>query len=82
MLDLEGTTRISVILPAKEVVDTVGGVLRTTAAPALALGLVDEILVVDAASQDGSARVAEQAGARVVQQTRADGAPGTCPGQG
>lgn len=68
LLDLKGTTRISVILPAKEVADTIGGVLRTTAAPALALGLVDEILVVDAASQDGSARVAQQAGARVVQQ--------------
>lgn len=56
---------ISVVLPAREVADTVGSIVERV----LALeGLADQVLVVDAASQDGTAEVAARAGAEVVQE--------------
>ncbi len=56
---------LSVVLPAREVADTVGSIVERI----LALdGLVDQVLVVDAASADGSAEVARAAGAEVRQQ--------------
>lgn len=59
---------VSVVLPAKECAGTIGAVLETTVAPAVQAGLVDEVIVVDAASRDGSAERATAAGAIVVQQ--------------
>jgi glucosyl-3-phosphoglycerate synthase len=64
----KGTTTVSVILPAKECAETVQDVLRTTVAAASAAGLVDEVIVVDAASRDGTAARAAAAGALVLQQ--------------
>jgi glucosyl-3-phosphoglycerate synthase len=64
----KGTTTVSVILPAKECAETVEDVLRTTVAAASAAGLVDEVIVVDAASRDGTAARAAAAGALVLQQ--------------
>lgn len=53
---------VSVVLPAREVADTVGAIVERI----LALdGLVDQVLVVDADSRDGSAEVARRAGAEV-----------------
>ena len=58
---------VSVCLPARECAGTVGEIvgelleLRET-------GAIDEVVVVDAASRDGTAAVAERAGARVLQQ--------------
>ena len=53
---------LSVVLPAREVADTVGTIVERI----LALdGLVDQVLVVDAASADGTAEVARAAGAEV-----------------
>ncbi|MEX1140691.1 MAG: glucosyl-3-phosphoglycerate synthase [Thermoleophilaceae bacterium] len=53
---------VSVVLPAREVADTVGLIVERIRA----LGeLVDQILVVDADSEDGSADVARAAGAEV-----------------
>lgn len=53
---------LSVVLPAREVADTVGPIVERT----LGLeGLVDQVLVVDADSSDGSAEVAAAAGAEV-----------------
>jgi glucosyl-3-phosphoglycerate synthase len=60
--------RVTVIIPVRECAATIAGVLEETVGPALARGLVDELVVVDAASADGSARIAETAGARVIQQ--------------
>jgi glycosyltransferase involved in cell wall biosynthesis len=57
---------VSAILPAREVADTVGAVLDGLAA-LRAAGLLDEVVVVDAASADGTAEVAAARGARVVQ---------------
>lgn len=56
---------VTVVLPAREVADTIEAIVERM----LALGdLVDQVLVVDAASVDGSAEVAERAGAEVHQQ--------------
>jgi glucosyl-3-phosphoglycerate synthase len=56
---------VTVVLPARECADTVGVVVERT----LGLeGLVDQVLVVDAASADGTAGVARAAGADVVQE--------------
>ena len=59
------TAPISVVLPAREVSDTVGSIVDRV----LALeGLADQVLVVDAGSRDGTAEVAARAGAEVVQE--------------
>ena len=63
-----GTT-ISVVLPAKNEQDTVGAIvtaLRTELVERVPL--IDEIVVVDSGSVDQTARVAAEAGARVVRQ--------------
>ena len=59
---------VSVVIPAKECAATIAGVVRETAGPACAGGLVDELLVVDAASVDGTAEIARETGARVLQE--------------
>jgi glucosyl-3-phosphoglycerate synthase len=54
---------LTVVLPAREVADTVGEIVERI----LGLdGLVDQVLVVDADSADGSAEIARAAGAEVV----------------
>ena len=56
---------LSVVLPAREVADTIGPIVERI----LSLeSLVDQVLVVDAASEDGTAEIAEHAGAEVRQQ--------------
>jgi glycosyltransferase involved in cell wall biosynthesis len=59
---------VSLVLPAREVAGTIGAVLEAIA-PMQRLGLVDELLVVDAASRDGTARVAAAHGARAVDES-------------
>ncbi|MEA2266290.1 MAG: glucosyl-3-phosphoglycerate synthase [Solirubrobacteraceae bacterium] len=58
---------VSVVLPAREEAATVGTIVATVA-ELRDRGLIDEVVVVDAASGDGTARVAAAAGARVVQE--------------
>lgn len=58
---------VAVCLPARECAPTVGPIVRELSV-LRELGAIDEILVVDAASADGTARVAREAGARVVQE--------------
>jgi glucosyl-3-phosphoglycerate synthase len=58
---------VSVCLPARECAGTVGQIVDALARLREA-GAIDEVVVVDAASEDGTARVAERAGARVVQE--------------
>ncbi len=64
----KGITTVSVVLPTKECAGTIAGVLETTVAPAVDAGLVDEVIVIDAASRDGTADRAAQLGATVLQQ--------------
>ncbi len=58
---------VSVCLPARECAGTVGEIVRELARLRDA-GAIDEIVVVDAASPDGTAAVAERAGAAVRQE--------------
>ena len=75
-------TRVSVIVPAKDVATTIGGVIEQTVDPARHAGLVDECVVVDAGSSDGTAQTALAAGARVIQQDEVLTAYGPAQGKG
>lgn len=57
---------VSVVLPTREVADTIGAIVERLQ---LLDGLVDQILVVDAASGDGTAEVAAGLGAEVHQES-------------
>jgi glucosyl-3-phosphoglycerate synthase len=59
---------VSVVIPTKECADTVAGVIRETVGPLRAAGLIDDLVVVDAGSEDGTESRAREAGARVLQQ--------------
>ena len=59
---------ISLVLPAREVAGTIGSIAQI-AARLLAAGLLDEALVVDADSADGTAAVARRCGLRVAQES-------------
>jgi glucosyl-3-phosphoglycerate synthase len=58
---------VSVVLPARDVVDTIGPILEQLL-PLHEAGLVDELVVIDGASRDGTAALAQQLGATVVQE--------------
>jgi glucosyl-3-phosphoglycerate synthase len=57
---------ITVVLPAREEADTIGPIIERLQSLG---GLVDQILVVDAASNDGTAEVAARLGAEVHQES-------------
>ena len=59
---------VSVVLPTREVGQTIGSVLDALA-PLQAAGLVEEIVVVDAGSRDGPAAIAAGRGAAVLQES-------------
>jgi glucosyl-3-phosphoglycerate synthase len=63
----ERTESVSVCLPARECAGTVGEIVRALVGLREA-GAIDEIVVVDAASPDGTAEVARRAGATVHQE--------------
>jgi glucosyl-3-phosphoglycerate synthase len=62
------TDTVTVVIPARECAATIAGVLETTVAPARTAGLVDDVVVIDGGSVDGTAERAARAGARVLQQ--------------
>lgn len=81
----KGTTTIAVCLPARDEEETVGAIVAAihddlVAARGRHGGLVDELVVVDDRSSDGTAAVATAAGARVV--GVADILPDAGPGAG
>jgi glucosyl-3-phosphoglycerate synthase len=63
----ERTLRVSVCLPARECARTVGQIVSTLVSLREG-GAIDDIVVIDAASADGTAAVAERAGATVYQE--------------
>jgi glucosyl-3-phosphoglycerate synthase len=72
---------IGLILPAREVATTIGPIAEQ-AARLRDLGLLDEVLVVDADSRDGSARIAAAAGVWVAQQDELSSELGPARGKG
>jgi glucosyl-3-phosphoglycerate synthase len=82
VLAAKGLTQVTVIVPVRECAQTIGAVIEVALAPALAAGIVDELVVVDAASADGSGEIARAAGARVVQQDEIARAVGPALGKG
>jgi glucosyl-3-phosphoglycerate synthase len=62
------TTSVSVVIPTKECADTLPGVLARTVGPLREAGVVDDVVVVDAHSADGTAEVARESGARAIDQ--------------
>jgi glucosyl-3-phosphoglycerate synthase len=64
----KGATSVAVVIPTKECADTLGGVLARTVGPLRDAGVLDDVLVVDAGSADGTAAVGRSAGARVIDQ--------------
>jgi len=59
--------KITVIIPAKEVASTIAGVITKTVRPLLTAGIVSNLIVIDAASTDGTGAVAVSHGATVLQ---------------
>jgi glucosyl-3-phosphoglycerate synthase len=72
---------VALVLPAHDVAATIGPILAQ-AARLQDLGLLDETLVVDAASTDGTAAIAEAAGATVVQENELSSELGPARGKG
>ena len=72
---------VSVVLPTRDVAGTIGGVLDCLL-PLQARGLVDELVVVDAASGDGTAEIAAARGAQVLQESELMTAHGPARGKG
>jgi glucosyl-3-phosphoglycerate synthase len=75
------TTTVAVILPARECAATIGAILDRVA-PLREMGLLDDLLVVDADSPDGTAAIAAEHGARVVSESALDPELGPCRGKG
>lgn len=81
LLEAKGATTVALVLPTREVAATLGPTLAALE-PLRESGLVDELLVIDAASTDGTAAVAESAGARVVQEAEVLAEHGPPSGKG
>ena len=62
------TTSVAVVIPTKECADTLAGILTATVGPLRDAGVVDEVLVVDAHSADGTAEIGRTSGATVIDQ--------------
>jgi glucosyl-3-phosphoglycerate synthase len=73
---------VTVVIPAKDCATTVAGVIETTVGPAYDAGLIDQVVVVDAASADGTAERAAAAGATVLQQDELASELGPARGKG
>ncbi len=77
----ERSQSVSVCLPARECAQTVPAIVRALGALREA-GAIDEIVVIDAGSGDGTAMLAEEAGASVLQEAELMRAHGAVLGKG
>lgn len=77
----KGTQTVSVVLPALNEARTVGAIVTTFRA-LVESGLVDELVVVDPGSHDGTDAVAKDAGATVVYEADVLPEQGRVPGKG
>ena len=78
----KGETSVTVVIPTKECAETIEAIVKRAVAPLAGIGLVDELVVIDAGSQDGTAEVAAAAGARVIQQDEVLSGRGPALGKG
>jgi glucosyl-3-phosphoglycerate synthase len=68
LIAAKGDSSVTVIVPTKQCAATIGGVLRDTIGPLVRAGVVDDVVVIDAASDDGTEAAARSCGARVLQE--------------
>jgi glucosyl-3-phosphoglycerate synthase len=73
---------VSVVIPARNEERTVAGVVSAIAQLAAETGLVDELVVMDSDSTDGTSRVAAEAGAAVFRAREVAPELGAFPGKG
>ena len=73
---------VSLVLPTREVAPTLGPILDEVAALRETAGLVDQLLVIDAGSADGTAEVARSGGAEVHDESELMPAFGPVVGKG
>ena len=81
LVEAKNGTTVSVVLPALNEARTVGAVVRAFL-PMVGSGLVDELVVIDPGSTDGTDRAAREAGARVVYEADVLPEHGRVPGKG
>lgn len=83
LVEHKGDLRVSVILPAKNEAETIGGIITSIRTSLVeALPLVDEIIVIDSHSSDDTTRIAIEAGAAVFHVDDILPALGSNPGKG
>jgi glucosyl-3-phosphoglycerate synthase len=83
LVDVKGDTAVSVVLPALNEQETVGAIVATIRSALMERhGLVDELVVMDSGSTDGTCDVAVEAGAKVVRREEVLGELEPLPGKG
>ena len=83
LVAVKGDTTVSVVLPALNEQETVGTIVAAIRAGLMERhGLVDELVVMDSGSTDGTYDVAVQAGAKVVRRDEVLGELESLPGKG
>jgi glucosyl-3-phosphoglycerate synthase len=83
LVDVKGDTRVSVVLPALNEQETVGAIVSSIRTRLVERhGLVDELVVMDSGSTDGTYDVAVDAGAKVVRREEVLGDFEPLPGKG
>lgn len=79
----KGSTRVSVVVPARNEAATIGKIITSIGDDHLAgSGLIDELIVIDSDSTDDTAQVAEAAGAAVFRSVEISPELGWRPGKG
>src|SRR5689334_17681999 len=83
LLAAKGVQRVSVVLPARNEAGTIGGIVEAIRRDLVDRAcLVDELVVIDSDSTDGTAEIASDAGARVYSAVDVRPELGPFPGKG
>lgn len=65
MATAKRSMHVIVIIPAREVAQTIKGVLEKAVGPMIQAGIIDEVFVIDHDSKDGTGLIASACGAKV-----------------